>query len=152
MNLLDVCRFEHLECFQTDLKEVFGFLQMRRDYEKLKCFINENEEAFRNMKEDAYDVITAYGENKILTKLKRKCRQEGDTYDMCKALDDLWENGRKEGERCGEKRGEKRGEAKGRNRLNQLNAILIAENRLDDLIRATGDKKYQNKLFKKYAL
>lgn len=140
MNLLDVCRFEHLERFQTDLHEVFGFLQRRKDHKELEQFIYENEEAFRNLKEDAYDVIAAYGENKILERLKNECKREGDVYDMCQALDDIWKNGKREGKREGE------------NRLNQLNAKLIAENRLDDLIRATGDKEYQNKLFRMYAI
>lgn len=114
----------------------------------MEQFIYENEAAFRILREDAYDVITAYGENKILARLKNKCKKEGDVYDMCQALDDIWTNGKKEGK----KEGEKIGEVRGRNRLNQLNARLIAENRLDDLIRATGDKQYQNKLFQMYAI
>lgn len=152
MNLLDVCRFEHLHRFQSDLHEVFGFLQRRKDRGQLEQFISENEQAFRNMREDAYDVIAAYGHNRILFKLKNICRREGDVYDMCQALDDIWKNGKKEGMKEGKKEGKKEGEERGRNRLNRLNARLIAENRLDDLIRATGDKKYQNKLFKMYAI
>ena len=38
------------------------------------------------------------------------------------------------------------GEARGKDSVNRLNAVLIEQNRLDDLKRATADRDYQRKL------
>ncbi len=46
----------------------------------------------------------------------------------------------------GEARGIKLGEARGKDSVNRLNAVLIEQNRLDDLKRATEDRDYQRKL------
>lgn len=40
----------------------------------------------------------------------------------------------------------------GEDRVNQLNARLIAEKRFDDLTRATNDKQYQTQLYKEFGL
>ena len=81
MNLLEIQRFEHLERFQTDLYLVFGFLQRRWDKEKLREFIEKNKERFQDLREDAYDVIQAYGKVSALKKIKEVCRTETGGYD-----------------------------------------------------------------------
>ena len=79
MNLLEIQRFEHLEQFQTDLYLVFGFLQRRWDKEQLREFIEKNKERFQDLREDAYDVIQAYGKVSALKKIRKfaEQRQEG---------------------------------------------------------------------------
>ncbi len=44
------------------------------------------------------------------------------------------------------------GVEEGAERVNQLNSRLIAEERFDDLARATNDKQYQSQLYKEYGL
>ena len=51
-----------------------------------------------------------------------------------------------DGIEIGEARGIKLGEARGKDSVNRLNAVLIEQNRLDDLKRATEDRDYQRKL------
>jgi hypothetical protein len=55
---------------------------------------------------------------------------EGEKTNMCKA----WEDHKKSGEK------------EGMERLNKLNSILLAQNRIDDLKRSTNDEQFQEKL------
>jgi hypothetical protein len=41
---------------------------------------------------------------------------------------------------------------KGENRINDLNSRLVAENRMDDLVRATKDPEYQKQLMKEFGI
>lgn len=38
------------------------------------------------------------------------------------------------------------------NRINKLNALLIRNNRQNDLVRSVSDKEFQEKLFKEFDL
>lgn len=77
--------------------------------------------------------INSMQENSGITAERRK-------KNMCKAIDDMVEDGRIEGE------------LRGTDRVNKLVQYLLAENRLDDLKRAAEDREYQNQLFTAYAL
>ena len=48
--------------------------------------------------------------------------------------------------------GIEKGQNKGQDRVNRLNRLLAEQNRTDDIIKAAGDKKYQEKLFKEFHL
>ena len=48
--------------------------------------------------------------------------------------------------------GIEKGQNKGQYRVNRLNRLLAEQNRTDDIIKAAGDKKYQEKLFKEFHL
>ena len=63
---------------------------------------------------------------------------------MCKALDDMV--------RDGERRGERRGKHIGKNQINELNRLLLADNRQEELLRSVSDRKFQQKLLQEYAL
>ena len=67
---------------------------------------------------------------------------------MCEILDKV-EN---RGIAIGEKRGITIGEKRGREKINQLNAILLEQNRIDDLKRAVADVSYQKQLMAEYGI
>ena len=52
----------------------------------------------------------------------------------------------------GIEKGKKDGNEEGMDRVNRLNRLLAEQNRTDDIIKAAGDKKYQEKLFKEFHL
>ena len=52
----------------------------------------------------------------------------------------------------GIQKGLEKGKLKGQDRVNRLNRLLAEQNRTDDIIKAAGDKKYQEKLFKEFHL
>lgn len=57
MVLVDVYRFEEWEKFQTDLREVFGFIQSSVDKDKMKQFLKKYEKDLGAMSEDACEMI-----------------------------------------------------------------------------------------------
>ena len=52
----------------------------------------------------------------------------------------------------GEKRGEERGMELGENRANQLYRYLTEQNRMEDIVRATADAAYREKLYQEFNL
>ena len=91
---------------------------------------------------------------------------------MCQALEELmkeeFDEKRSEGEKIGEERGRKIGEERGRkigeeygekrgrklgeNLINELNQKLAQVGRMDDILKAAGDKEYQDSLIKEFGL
>lgn len=122
LNLLDIQRFTRVDQFETDLKQVFGFMQRRSDKILLGDFIEENRKIFRNLAEDAYDVIRVYGGIREMKKIKEKYRVEGG-IDMCKAWEEM-------------KADERR----------------VGEDRMKDLKKALENKKYRKKLYREYGI
>ena len=104
LNLLEVNNYSDVEQFKTDLRVVFGFLQRREDSATLKAYVEENEEIFQNLPEDAYDFLSAFSNTKELDE-KKKIKEEREGYDMCKAIYDMVEQGREEGRKEGREEG-----------------------------------------------
>lgn len=104
LNLIEVNKFKDIEQFQTDLRVVFGFLQRREDSCALKAYMEENEKIFQNLPEDTYDFLSAFSNTKELEEMK-KISEESEEYDMCKAIQDLIEQGRQDGIKQGEELG-----------------------------------------------
>ncbi len=94
----------------------------------------------------------------VLNLLQKEAKKEG--VNMCEILDKVENRGIAIGEKRGEIRGEKRGEIRGEKRgreemadeINQLNAILLKQNRMDDLIRTLTDRNYQRQLMTEFGI
>lgn len=103
---------EEIKKFRTDLREVLLFIKYSRDNEKLKQVLKANEGRFRGVDPRAVDVIEA------VTNMGIRYEKKEGKVDVCKAIEDMKlearREGIKEGERIGERRGEKRGERRGR--------------------------------------
>ena len=110
IHILDVHRFENTERFQTDIREVFEFIQCANDKEKLKNFIELRKDKLKDMEEDACDVIEAITNTQSLSFRDERYRSEKGGINMCKALED-WG---KELEEIGLQRGQERGLKQGR--------------------------------------
>ncbi len=90
----------------------------------------------------------------VLNLLQKEAKKEG--VNMCEILDKVENRGIAIGEIRGEIRGEKRGEKRGREKMadeiNQLNAILLKQNRMDDLRRTLADRNYQRQLMTEFGI
>lgn len=75
LDILEVAEFEHLEYFRTDLKLVFGFIKYAQDKEKLRFFIEQNSAEFKNLAEDAYDLISVMSNTQELKRRKKEDRR-----------------------------------------------------------------------------
>lgn len=98
IHILEVRRFEGYEKFQTDLKWVFGFLQRDQKDDELYGYVNENKDAFSNIAEDAFDLITHFSHSgKLLETYKNDENDEKEGVNMCKAIEDLMAKSEKRG-------------------------------------------------------
>ncbi len=68
--------------------------------------------------------------------------------DVYNAIDELIADGREEGKELGLELGLELGQK----RVNELTLLLINAGRTEDLIRAAGDRQYQEKLFEEFGI
>ena len=114
------------EKFRSSLREVMGCIKYSKDKRKLADFISNNPRM--NMELTAARVIEAINHVPI------KIEEGVDRFDMCQAIEEMIEDGRKEE----------------RHRINQLNILLSEKNRTEDIVKAALDKEYQEQLLKEF--
>lgn len=134
VNLIDINQLASSDAFTTDLKEVFGFLMRQNDKEALRNYVNNHEE-FTHLKQDAYDVIAFLSGTKGLVIKKQEAKTEGE-MNMCLAIDEMVQEGLEEGI----------------GKINFLNEKLIADGRLEDVVRSATDRVFQKNLMEEYGI
>lgn len=95
MNLIEVRKLEDTSVFHTDIRQVFDFIRYSEDKFKLKE-LTERDPYYREMEEDAFDMVVTYANATELVK-KENYYSEGGKINMCKALQEMIEDGRMEG-------------------------------------------------------
>lgn len=104
---LDVRRFSGIEKMKTDARLVFGFLQRQDDREKLAEYIQKNAEEFDRLDSDAGDMITVLANiEEPMRKYMEESKNERGEVKVCKALTEMREEARLEGERAERERSE----------------------------------------------
>lgn len=97
INLVEADNIENVERFQTDLREIFGMMKCRKNQETLVQYMQEHGEYFRHVDSETYYAIGALLQSKrILDKEVKRGKTEGE-MDMCKALEDLYQDGCEKG-------------------------------------------------------
>lgn len=86
IHIVEVRKLENTDVFKTDLKLVFDFIKYSEDKQKLRQLVGEND-AYKNMDEDAYDMAIAYTKSEKFIGVK-EYNEEGGRLNMCKALED----------------------------------------------------------------
>lgn len=136
INLVDISKIENPERFGTDLQVVFGMLKYKNEKEKLVNYIYTNKNYFENVPLETYQAV------QVFLNLDKKFKdilpdtQEREEINMCKALDDWFEEGVEQGIVQGEER------------ISRLAIRLMAENRYKDLEKALNDKEYRARMFR----
>lgn len=102
LHVLEVRRFKDIDQFNTDLREVFGFIGFSGDKTAVRNYVAENQGSFEQLSEDAYDVIAVMAHSKELEDVKERYREKGGKINMCEAIRGMIEDGRLEGRREGE--------------------------------------------------
>lgn len=92
--LCEVRKFENTEVFRTDLKQVFDCVRCSDDPDKLYELV-AGDPSYREMSGDTYDLIAQYTGTNELMRVRRH-EKEG-KVDMCRAITELIERGRKAG-------------------------------------------------------
>lgn len=136
--------FSNEEWFQTDLRQVCGFLKRTNDRMKLKAYIEKNQEVFSNLPEDAYDFLTVMAGISNLRLIKQEVQSKGGGFDMCKAIKEMLRVSRQEGEQ--------EGRLEGQDEMATLSEKLILADRISELLKANTDREYRNKLLVEFGL
>ena len=107
INVISLKDLEQLSCPNQDLQMIFGMLKCRKDKKKLREYITEHAEYFTDMDEESYDAaVVMLGKEQ---ELKGHRREKEEKKDMCKALDDLYNDGVMEGKTLGRAEGRAEG-------------------------------------------
>ena len=118
INLVTPQSMEEMSVFRTCLQQIFSMVKYNSDK-------------------------TLLGEQKRLAAIMKN-HGEKEGMDVCRAIDELIEDGKKEGEM--------KGQMKGEERVSKLNLLLMADKRYDDLERASKDKEYRRQLFDTFGI
>lgn len=137
IHLLEIRKWDHMEVFQTDVRQVFEFIHYSKDAKKLRELVAEDP-YYKEMDEDAFDVVVTYTKAEELVQVK-DYHKKGGGIDMCEALTTLIEEGRVEGIELGRLEGE--------NSFAMLTERLLQQNRTDDLLQAIKDLDYRKILY-----
>ena len=113
INLIEPGNMNNTEVFHTDLQEVFGMLKYRSNKTELLNYVRSNADYFRKVDEDTYYVIQEFlNSKKILKEINHDDGEE--SVDMCKALQDLYDEGIEVGIEKGMEKGIEKGMALGK--------------------------------------
>ena len=97
INIIEADSIEDVECFQTDLREIFGLMKCRKDQGRLVKYIREHEDYFQHVDSEKYYAIGALLQSERILKEEVKRGKEEGEMDMCKALEDLYQEGCEKG-------------------------------------------------------
>lgn len=95
IQICEVRKFQNTDVFQTDLKQVFDWIRYSENRKKLQELVM-NDPVYRELDEDAYDVIAAYTDMADIMEGNQK-EQKGDRINMCGAIREMIEEGKEEG-------------------------------------------------------
>jgi len=115
-----------------------GVIKYRNDKIKMKRYIFEHDEYFRNLDYESgivYEQVLNIGRL-----IDKNVVKEGENADMCKAIQDMYNDAKQEGLE------------QGLDKMAQLVAILIKDNKLADIEKASTDSDYRDSLFAEYNL
>lgn len=126
MNLVHVRKLTDTSMFRTDVRQVLDFIRFSGDRDALRKLL-DTDPHFQALEEDALDVIVRYAGIGRLARRKKYYREDG-KFDMCTALNEMIEDGRKEGLKLGREQGMKLGEERGL-KLGEERGMKLGEER-----------------------
>ena len=139
INLIDARELAEKNCLRTDLQQILGMLKYKRDKVNLLNYIHENHIYFENLDEDSYYAAKAFLGTDL--QLKNPDYKEG-SFDMCKALDDFYQDGVNEGIEQGIEQSE--------DCYRRLILKLSEDHRTELIIQTAYDPELLHKLYKEY--
>lgn len=141
MHLICVNEITDFSRFHTLLREFLQLLSCRENKVALNKLLSENP-AFESIDEE-----TAKAASVLLgVEMHMEKNEEKETYNMCKAFQDHWNDGRE----IGRSEGRNEGRSEGINALNGLFKQLKQEGRMDDLLRSIEDNEFRDRLLQEF--
>lgn len=97
INLIDAARLENLEHYGEELQKIFGLLKCRGDKEAILAYAEEHKEYFQHMDRETGLMVGEFLQSERIVKKMMRDSEEGDDMNMCKALEDLFNDGVEQG-------------------------------------------------------
>ena len=94
INLVDAERLKDVEKFSDDLQVILTMLRYRDSKEELTDYINENKKFFQNVDYETSQAMKAFLNMK---QIPGETEQKEETVDMCKAIQEMYDDGVKDG-------------------------------------------------------
>ena len=116
INLVDVRRLKNLESFQSDLQIIFGMLQCSQDKYALRTYVASHKDYFQKLDLETYHALAAFLNSRQLMEINVE-KEEKEELDMCKALEDIYNDGVQAGMEVGIEQGRQSGIAEGETAL-----------------------------------
>ena len=136
LNLLIPKEIQNFEKFQTDFGKVMKYISVSDEKEKYRAVANE--EPYKEIKAETARLLNE------CVGLNLQIEEEEENVKVCKAVQDIKE----EGITIGEARGREAGEMS----FAKLVLKLEESNRKEEIIKAAKDKEYREQLYREYQL
>ena len=104
INLVDAERLQDINVFQTDLQYVLNMIKYRQKKEKILEYVEANRSYFQRMNMDTYQALSVFLNSEKWLEGISVLEGKGE-MDMCKALEDIYEDGRADGYKNGKEEG-----------------------------------------------
>ena len=102
INLVDAERLKDVEKFSDDLQVILTMLRYRDSKEELTDYINENKKFFQNVDYETSQAMKAFLNMK---QIPGEAEHKEEMIDMCKAIQEMYDNGVKDGIQQGVEQG-----------------------------------------------
>ena len=102
INLVDAERLKDVEKFSDDLQVILTMLRYRDSKEELKHYIDENKKFFQNVDYETSQAMKAFLNMK---QIPSETEQKEEMVDMCKAIQEMYDDGVKDGIQQGVEQG-----------------------------------------------
>ena len=87
-----------------------------------------------------------------IERFPEEVKAEGGGFDMCKAIKEMLRDSRLEGRQEGRQEGKQEGRLKGQDEMATLSEKLILADRISELLKASTDREFRNKLLLEFGL
>lgn len=93
IHVFDYHDYDSFEMFQTELNQVFSFLKCSFDKKTLREMIANRQEEYYNISDEAFELISTLTNSSELLDIREYRNREQGGKDMCKALQEIREEG-----------------------------------------------------------
>lgn len=143
IHLISVQELPDEAAFRSPLQQIFSMVKYNKDKKKLYRYVTEHREELRQFDDvEMTAALVLLGEQKRLAQMLAE--QETEAFDMCRAIDELIEDGRTEGLAEGQTAGEER--------LSKLILALLRDNRQSAVEQAAKDAAFREQMYKHYGI
>ncbi|MCD8362194.1 MAG: Rpn family recombination-promoting nuclease/putative transposase [Lachnospiraceae bacterium] len=140
LNLINMYDLEHVEMCQSQLKYLLQLLKKDQNKEEIYQEVQGNP-AYQKLDQETGRMMAVLLRDEKLEKYIEEQQEEGDeTFNMCKALDDMRQEAME------------RGEVTGEDRFARLTNLLLADERMDDLHLAITNPATRRELYREYQI